>query len=77
MAHYAYINEDNEVVDVIVGRDETDLIDGVESWEDYYSKLNGGILVKRTSYNGSIRGQMASVGDVYDPTEDRFYTWNE
>ena len=52
MAHYAFIDEHNVVVGVIVGRDETDTwIDGVEyDWEQHYGELHG-LLCKRTSYN--------------------------
>ena len=65
MAHYAYINENNIVTQVIVGRDENDLIEGVTSWEDYYGAI-------RTSYNGKIRFNFAGVGFTYDPIDDAF-----
>jgi hypothetical protein len=65
MAHYAYLDENNIVTMVIVGRDEDDLIDGVESWEDYYGAI-------RTSYNGRIRFNFAGVGYKYDPIDDAF-----
>lgn len=65
MAHYAYINENNIVTNVIVGRDEDDLIDGVTSWEDYYGAI-------RTSYNGKIRYNFAGIGYTYDPIDDAF-----
>jgi hypothetical protein len=41
MAHYAFINSANRVTAVIVGRDETDLVEGVESWETYYGNVRG------------------------------------
>jgi hypothetical protein len=65
MAHYAYIDENNIVTNVIVGRDEDDLIDGVNSWEEYYGAL-------RTSYNGKIRYNFAGIGFTYDPIDDAF-----
>jgi hypothetical protein len=65
MAHYAYLDENNLVYQVIVGRDENDLIDGVTSWEDYYGAL-------RTSYNGKIRYNYAAIGYTYDPIDDAF-----
>ena len=65
MAHYAYLNENNIVTQVIVGRDEDDLIDGVTSWEDYYGAI-------RTSYNGKIRFNFAGIGFTYDPIDDAF-----
>jgi hypothetical protein len=65
MAHYAYLDENNIVTQVIVGRDEDDLIDGVTSWEDYYGAI-------RTSYNGKIRFNFAGIGFTYDPIDDAF-----
>jgi hypothetical protein len=65
MAHYAYLDENNVVINVIVGRDENDLIDGVTSWEEYYGAV-------RTSYNGKIRYNYAGIGYTYDPIDDAF-----
>ena len=65
MAHYAYLDENNIVTQVIVGRDEDDLIDGVTSWEEYYGAI-------RTSYNGNIRYNYAAIGFTYDPIDDAF-----
>jgi hypothetical protein len=65
MAHYAYLDENNIVTQVIVGRDENDLIDGVTSWEEYYGAI-------RTSYNGKIRYNYAGIGYTYDPIDDAF-----
>ena len=53
MAHYAFINNQNIVVQVIVGRDEDDLEnlpEGFDSWESYYSELHN-MKCLRTSYN--------------------------
>lgn len=71
MAHYAFLNKANLVIDVIVGRDEDDLIDGVNSWEDYYSSVRGQRCV-RTSYNGNIRKNYAGIGFTYDEARDAF-----
>lgn len=60
MAHYAFLNDDNFVVEVIVGRDEDDLVNGVESWEDYYG-MKRGMRCLRTSYN--------TFGGVYYDSE--------
>ena len=57
MAHYAYLDNDNIVVAVIVGKDESELIDGLDT-ETYYA-LGTNYTVKRTSYNGNIRKQFA------------------
>ena len=69
MAHYAYL-ENNVVVDVIVGKDETELIDGLDT-ETYYAQGTP-YTVKRTSYNGNIRKNYAGIGYTYDATRDAF-----
>ena len=61
MAHYAYLDENNIVVTVIVGRDENELIDGLDS-VTYYAQGTP-YTVKRTSYNGNIRKRFAGLGD--------------
>jgi hypothetical protein len=70
MAHYAYLNSSNEVVAVTVGKDETELIDGLDT-ETYYA-LGTAYTVKRTSYNGNIRKNYAGIGYIYDPVRDAF-----
>jgi len=70
MAHYAYLDKNNLVVDVIVGKDEFELIDGLDT-ETYYAK-NTNYTVKRTSYNRKIRGNYAGIGYTYLPLEDIF-----
>jgi hypothetical protein len=78
MAHYALI-KDNVVVQVITGVDEevTQLDNGIEvggsteAWEQFYENQpwHQGLICKRTSYNGNIRGKYAAVGDVWNGTE--------
>jgi hypothetical protein len=70
MAHYAYLDDTNTVVTVIVGKDETELIDGLDT-ETYYAQGTP-YTVKRTSYNGRIRYNFAGIGYVYDPIDDAF-----
>lgn len=70
MAHYAYLDKDNIVVAVIVGKDETELIDGLDT-ETYYAQGTP-YVVKRTSYNGKIRKNYAGIGYVYDSNRDAF-----
>lgn len=70
MAHYAYIDSNNVVIDVIVGKDETELIDGLDT-ETYYAQGTP-YTVKRTSYNGKIRKQYAGIGFTYNPVADVF-----
>ena len=70
MAHYAYLDENNIVVAVTVGKDENELIDGLDT-ETYYAQGTP-YTVKRTSYNGSIRKQYAFIGCTYDEANDIF-----
>jgi len=83
MAHYALLDENNIVINVITGVDEnviqTDL-DGTqvggstEAWETFYalqSWLNAKSC-KRTSYNDNIRKKYAAIGDTYDAARDAF-----
>ena len=70
MAHYAFLDDSNIVTEVIVGVDETELIEG-KSPEDWYGEFRGQQCV-RTSYNGTIRYNYASVGYTYDPIDDAF-----
>jgi len=72
MAHYAYIDKNNIVVNVIVGKDETELINGLNP-EMYYAQGTP-YTVKRTSYNSKIRGTYAGIGHSYNPDEDIFVT---
>lgn len=69
MAHYAYL-KNNLVVDVIVGKDETETINGLDT-ETYYA-LGTPYTVKRTSYNGRIRYNYAGAGYLYDTDADAF-----
>ena len=70
MAHYAYLDKNNIVVAVTVGKDETELINGLDT-ETYYA-LETPYTVKRTSYNGNIRKQYAGIGFTYDAINDVF-----
>lgn len=70
MAHYAFLNDDNIVTEVIVGKDETELIDGL-SPEEWYGQFRNQVC-KRTSYNGKIRGNYAGIGFTYLPIQDIF-----
>ena len=70
MAHYAFLDENNIVTEVITGIDETELIAGVEP-EVWYSQFRNQAC-KRTSYNGNIRKNYAGIGFTYDETRDAF-----
>ena len=84
MAHYAFINDNNIVTEVIVGIDEDakdDLPSEFDSWEAFYADFRGQTC-KRTSYNTSAnahsgegtayRGNYAGIGYTYDTSNDVF-----
>ena len=81
MAHYAFINDNNIVTQVIVGKDENDLVDGITDWEAYYGERMGERCL-RTSYNTvagvhasggeAYRGNYAGIGYTYDEALDAF-----
>lgn len=70
MAHYAFLNDNKIVTEVIVGIDETELIEGL-SPEEWYGNFKGQTCV-RTSYNAKIRYNYAGIGMIYDPIDDAF-----
>jgi hypothetical protein len=81
MAHYAFLDNDSVVTHVIVGRDETETVDGVSDWESYYAGVVGQRCV-RTSYwtyggqhlRGGVpfRMNFASPGFTYNELQDAF-----
>jgi hypothetical protein len=68
MAHYAFLDSNNIVTEVIVGKDETDT---TYDWEQYYGEFRGQVC-KRTSYHGNIRKNYAGIGYTYDVQRDAF-----
>ena len=70
MAHYAFLNENNIVTEVIPGKDETELIEGLDT-ETWYGNFRGQVC-KRTSYNNRIRFNYAGIGYTYDEVRDAF-----
>jgi len=87
MAHYAFLDDQNIVTEVIVGKDEGE--DGI-NWEEWYGNFRG-LMCKRTSYNtyGGVhydpntgvpskdqskayRKNYAGIGYAYDTTIDAF-----
>jgi len=80
MAHYAFLNADSVVTEVITGIHETELIEGLlpETW---YGNFRGQVC-KRTSYNthGGVhdgggtayRKNYAGIGYTYDTARDAF-----
>jgi hypothetical protein len=70
MAHYAFLDENFVVTEVIAGVDETELIDGLDT-ETWYANYRGQPC-KRTSYHNKIRKQYAGIGFTFDETNDVF-----
>ena len=70
MAHYAFLDDNNIVTEVIVGIDETELIEGLNT-ETWYGNFRGQVC-KRTSYNSKIRYNYAGIGYTYDAIDDAF-----
>jgi len=79
MAHYAFLDKNNIVTEVITGIDETELIEGLDT-ETWYGNFRGQVC-KRTSYNGNYRKNFAAKGYTYDEEKDAFIapmpTWPE
>lgn len=83
MAHYALIDSNSIVVQVITGVDEDIIqqdLDGsfvggsTEAWEEFYASRPwfDGLTCKRTSYNAKIRKNFAGIGFTYDSSRDAF-----
>lgn len=78
MAHYAFLDGNNIVTEVIVGKDEGE--QGID-WEQWYGDFRGQVC-KRTSYNTSggvhssggtpFRKNYAGIGYTFDEARDAF-----
>jgi hypothetical protein len=78
MAHYAFLDENNVVTEVIPGKDENE---GGIDWEQHYGEFRGQSC-KRTSYNtiggvhtaggAPFRKNFAGIGFTYDSQRDAF-----
>ena len=78
MAHYAFLDSNNIVTEVIVGKDEGE--DNID-WEQHYGEFRGQPC-KRTSYNtiGGVhtnggtpyRKNYAGIGYTFDATRNAF-----
>lgn len=80
MAHYAFLDENNVVTEVIVGVDENELLEGKDP-ETWYGEFRGQVC-KRTSYNTlagvhlgegtPFRKNYAAIGYTYNEILDGF-----
>jgi hypothetical protein len=77
MAHFAQLDENNTVLQVIVVANEEILLDGVENETVGIifckSLLGADTKWVQTSYNGTIRKNYAGIGYTYDPIADHFF----
>jgi hypothetical protein len=76
MAHFAQLDEDNKVIQIIVVNNEDIMYNGKEN-EGKGIRFCKQLLGKdtrwvQTSYNGKFRKQYAGVGFIYDKEKDEF-----
>ena len=74
MAHFAQLDENNLVVQVIVVHNNELMLNGVESEAKgivFCQTLFGGNWIQ-TSYNGTMRKNYAGIGFTYDKSRDAF-----
>jgi hypothetical protein len=75
MAHFAKLDENNNVLAVHVVNNDVIIVDGAESEQagiNFLTSLHGHSLWKQTSYNGSFRKNYCGVGYTYDESRDAF-----
>jgi len=75
MAHFAKLDEYNNVLAVHVVNNDVITIDGNESEQagiDFLTSLHGHTLWKQTSYNETFRKNYAGIGYTYDAGRDAF-----
>jgi hypothetical protein len=80
MGHYAFINDQNIVTEVITGKDESDKTE--PDWEVHYAQFRTGMICRRTSYNtqagthlsggAPYRKNYAGIGFTWDEQRDAF-----
>lgn len=75
MAHFAELDQNNVVTQVVVVHNNELLDDGVESEAKgiaFLASLYGHSRWKQTSYNATIRKNYAGIGFAYDAERDAF-----
>jgi hypothetical protein len=71
MAHYAFLDENNIVTEVITGKNEDEVVNNINNWEEYYGSIRNQRCL-RTSYNNNIRKNYAGIGYTYNEELDAF-----
>ena len=78
MAHFAQLDDNNNVINVIVVNNEDTADEHGNEVEaigiEFCENLLGGTWLQ-TSYNRNIRGNFAGIGGTYDPDNDVFLNW--
>lgn len=75
MAHFAKLDENNQVLEVLVVHNDVLMENGQEVEQlgiDFLANLTGHANWKQTSYNNKFRGNYAGIGYSYDPVRDAF-----
>ena len=75
MAHFAKLDENNNVIAVHVVVNDVITVNGNESEQagiDFLTSLHGHSSWKQTSYNGNFRKNYAATGYTYDTNRDAF-----
>jgi hypothetical protein len=75
MAHFAKLDENNNVLAVHVVNNDVITVNGIESEQvgiDFLTDLYGHALWKQTSYNENFRKNYAGIGYTYDAVKDAF-----
>jgi hypothetical protein len=73
MAHFAKLNENNTVLEVVVvNNNSLDSLNEEISGITFLTELLGHSNWKQTSYNATIRKNYAGIGMTYDETRDAF-----
>jgi len=77
MAHFAKLNENNIVTQVVVVANEllldNDNVEQEQKGIDFLNATFGNATWVQTSYNNSIRNIYASEGYSYDPIKNKFF----
>lgn len=75
MSHFAKLDENNVVIEMVVVNNDVLMENGVEVEQkgiDFLVSLFGPSVWKQTSYNGRIRKNYAGIGYSYFPAYDAF-----
>jgi hypothetical protein len=78
MAHFAKLDENNIVLEIVVVNNDVITVDGVESEQagiDFLKDIYGHANWKQASYNGNIRKHFPGIGWRYESEFNAFIPW--